>query len=152
MTTLATQIDAQIKQAMLQKEADKLSVLRMLKSSIKYAVIEKKGGANEQLDDASVIAVVRKEVKKRQDSIESYEKAQRLDLAEKEKKEMAVLSGFLPQALSEPEVVKIVEESMAEAGASGKMNMGAVMKIAQIKAAGRVDGKTLSSIVGKLLK
>jgi len=151
MTTLANQIDADIKQAMLKKEAEKLSVLRMLKSAVKYAAIEK-GGADAELDDTAVIAVVRKEVKKRQDSVESYEKAQRADLADKEKKEIVILNAFLPQAMSEAEVEKIVKDAIAETGATTKAQMGAVMKIAQTKAAGRVDGKTLSTIVGKLLK
>jgi uncharacterized protein YqeY len=151
MPTLANQIDADIKQAMLKKEAEKLSVLRMLKSAVKYAAIEK-GGADAELDDTAVIAVVRKEVKKRQDSVESYEKAQRADLADKEKKEIVILNAFLPQAMSDVEVEKIVKDAIAETGATTKAQMGAVMKIAQAKAAGRVDGKTLSQIVGKLLK
>lgn len=149
--SLVTQIDADIKQAMLSKDAEKLSVLRMLKSSVKYAAIEK-GGADFVPGDAEVIAVVRKEIKKRQDSIDSFTKANRTDLADKEKKELAVLQVFLPAGLSEAEIEAIVKDAIAEVGATTKAQMGAVMKAAQAKASGRADGKTLSSLVQKLLQ
>ncbi len=149
--SLVTQIDADIKQAMLSKDTEKLSVLRMLKSSVKYAAIEK-GGADFVPGDAEVITVVRRELKKRQDSIESFTKANRTDLADKEAKELTVLQAYLPAGLSEAEMEQIVKDAIAEVGATTKAQMGAVMKAAQAKAAGRADGKTLSSLVQKLLK
>ncbi len=97
------------------------------------------------------MAVIRKEVKKRQDSIESFEKADRAELADKEKAEIEVLSAYLPKALSADEISALVREAIAEAGATSRKEMGAVMKVANEKAAGRVDGKTLSAEVQKQL-
>jgi uncharacterized protein YqeY len=148
--SLQTQVDADIKDAMRAKEAAKLGVLRMLKSALMNAAIEK-AGAGTQLDDAEASAVIRKEVKKRQDSIESFEKAGRTELADKEKAEIETLSAYLPKALSSDEVATLVRESIAEAGATTKQQMGAAMKIANAKAAGRIDGKTLSAEVQKQL-
>jgi uncharacterized protein YqeY len=148
--TLQAQVDNDIKDAMRAKEAAKLGVLRMLKSALMNAAIEK-GGAGTQLDDAEASAVIRKEVKKRQDSIESFEKAGRAELAEKEKAEIEVLSAYLPKALSADEIAALVREAIAEAGATSRKEMGAVMKVANAKAAGRVDGKTLSAEVQKQL-
>ncbi|HEY8901734.1 MAG TPA: GatB/YqeY domain-containing protein [Chthoniobacterales bacterium] len=148
--SLQSQIDSDIKDAMRAKEAAKLGVLRMLKSALMNAAIEK-GGAGTVLDDPEASAVIRKEVKKRQDSIESFEKAGRTELADKEKAEIAVLSTYLPQALGADELAALVREAIAEAGATSKKELGAVMKIASAKAAGRVDGRTLSAAVQQSL-
>jgi uncharacterized protein YqeY len=148
--TLLLQIEGQIKEAMVNKETLRLSALRVLKSAIQYAAIEK-GGADYKADDALVISVVRKEVKKRQDSIDGFQKAGRADLIEKEKAEIDILTAFLPQEMSDADLEKLVRDAIAESGATGKAQMGAVMKIAQAKAAGRADGKRLSQLVGKLL-
>jgi uncharacterized protein YqeY len=94
---------------------------------------------------------VRKEIKKRQDSVESYEKANRPELVAKEKAEIDLLQAYLPAALSAEDIEKIVREAITEAGATTKAQMGAVMKLAQAKSAGRVDGKTLSGVVQRLL-
>jgi uncharacterized protein YqeY len=147
---LQTQVDSDIKDAMRAKDAAKLGVLRMLKSALMNAAIEK-AGAGTILDDGEATAVIRKEVKKRQDSIESFEKAGRAELAAKEKAEIEFLAAYLPQALGADELAALVREAIAEAGATSKKEMGAVMKIANAKAAGRVDGKTLSAEVQKLL-
>lgn len=148
--TFQARIDNDIKDAMRARETVKLGVLRMLKSALMNAAIEK-AGAGAQLDDAEAAAVIRKEVKKRQDSVESFEKAGRAELAAKEKEEIAILGGYLPQALAADEVAALVREAIAEAGATSRKEMGAVMKIAGAKAAGRVDGRTLSAEVQKLL-
>jgi len=148
--SLIAQIDADLKKAMLAREADKLSVLRMLKSAVKYAAIEK-GGADAVPTDLDVLAVVRKEAKKREDSIASYSEAGRADLADKEKQELEFLRTFLPAQLPPEKVEALVREAIQETGATSKAQMGAVMKAAQAKAAGQVDGKTLSQIVQKLL-
>jgi uncharacterized protein YqeY len=147
---LQTQVDNDIKDAMRAKDAVKLGTLRMLKSALMNAAIEK-GGAGTILDDPEASAVIRKEVKKRQDSVESFEKAGRAELAEKEKVEIGILSGYLPQAMSADEIAALVREAIAEAGATSKQQMGAVMKVANAKAAGRADGKTLSAEVQKQL-
>ena len=102
-----------MKTAMREKDKVTLGTIRMLKSSIKNVAIEK-GGADAELNDAEISNVIRKEVKKRQDSIEQYEKADRPELAEKEKAEIGVLQNYLPAPLSEEEIAKAVDEAIAE--------------------------------------
>ena len=148
--SLVAKIDADLKAAMIARDAEKLSVLRMLKSAVKYAAIEK-GGADAVPTDAEVIAVVRREAKKREDSITSYEKAGRQDLADKEKQELVFLKALLPAQMTPEQVEALVRDAIAETGATGKAQMGQVMKAAQAKAAGQVDGKTLSQVVQRLL-
>ena len=146
--TLAERIDADLKDAMRAKEAAKLSVLRGLKSALKYAAIEK---ADANLDDAAAVQVIRKQVKQRQDSIESFEKGGRPELAAKEKEELEILNAYLPKGLSAEELSALVRETIAEVGATSKAQMGAVMKALQTKVAGRADGKTLSVEVQRQL-
>jgi len=132
------------------KDATKLNVLRMLKSALKYAVIAK-SDAEAELSDAEAVQVIRKQAKQRQDSIESFEKGGRAELADKEKQELAILNTYLPQGMSPDELTKVVRETIAELGATSKAQMGAVMKALQAKAGGRADGKTLSSEVARQL-
>jgi uncharacterized protein YqeY len=148
--SLLAKIDADLKAAMIARDAEKLSVLRMLKSAVKYAAIEKSGVGAEP-SDLEVLAVVRKELKKREDSITSFTQAGRDDLANKEKAEAEFLKTFLPAQLSAEKIEEIVKAAIAEVGATGKAQMGAVMKAAQAKAAGQADGKTLSQVVQRLL-
>jgi uncharacterized protein len=148
--TLQSQVDNDIKDAMRARETVRLNALRMLKSAMKNAAIEK-GGAETILDDAEASGVIRKQIKQRQDAIEGFEKGGRLELAATERAEIEVLSAYLPAALSPDEVTALAREAIAEAGATAKQQMGAVMKIATAKAAGRADGKTLSQSVQKLL-
>ncbi len=95
--------------------------------------------------------MIRKQVKQRQDSIESFEKGGRAELAAKEKEELSILQSYLPQAMSTDEISKVVQETITEVGASSKTQMGAVMKALQAKVAGRADGKTLSAEVQRQL-
>jgi uncharacterized protein YqeY len=148
--TLSQRIDSDLKEAMRAKDTTKLGVLRMLKSALKYAAIAK-SGAEAELNDAEVAQVIRKQAKQRQDSIESFEKGGRSELAEKERQELSILNAYLPQAMSPEEVSRIVRETIDEVGATSKAQMGAVMKALQAKLAGRVDGKTLSAEVQKQL-
>ena len=148
--TLSERIDNDLKDAMRAKDAAKLGVLRMLKSAIKNAAIEK-GGATATLDDAEASQVIRKQAKQRQDSIESFEKGGRPELAAKEKEELGLLSAYLPQAMSGDELAAAVRDAIAEAGATSRAQMGAVMKVLQTKLAGRADGKTLSQEVQRQL-
>src|SRR6266436_3287842 len=148
--TLSEQIDSDLKEAMRAKDTTKLSVLRMLKSALKYGAIAK-SGAEAELSDAEAAQVIRKQVKQRQDSIESFEKGGRTELAEKEKAEIAVLNQYLPQAMSAAELQKIVADTIREVGASSRAQMGAVMKALQPKIAGRADGRTLSAEVSRQL-
>jgi len=148
--TLPERVDSDLKEAMRAKDTTKLSVLRMLKSALKYAAIAKSGGEAE-LSDAEAVQVIRKQAKQRQDSIESFEKGSRAELANKEKEELSILNAYLPQAMSPDELAKIVRETIAELGATSKSQMGEVMKALQAKAGGRADGKTLSVEVQKQL-
>jgi uncharacterized protein len=148
--TLTQRIDSDLKDAMRAKDANKLGVLRMLKSALKYAAIEK-SGAEGELDDAEATQVIRKQVKQRQDSIESFEKGGRAELAEKEKGELEILNEYLPASMSSDDLARLVRETIAEVGATSKAQMGAVMKALGPKVAGRADGKTLSQEVQKQL-
>src|SRR2546429_9234434 len=147
---LQERVDSDLKEAMRAKDTKKLGVLRMLKAALKYAAIAK-SGAEAELSDVEAAQVVRKQVKQRQDSIESFEKGGRAELAEKEKAEIAVLNQYLPQAMSVAELQKIVADTIREVGASSRAQMGAVMKALQPKIAGRADGKTLSAEVSRQL-
>ena len=145
---LPERIDSDLKDAMRAKDAGKLAVLRMLKSALKYAAIEK---SDVGLDDAAATQVIRKQVKQRQDSIESFEKGGRPELAAKEKEELEILNAYLPKSLSADELSALVRETISEVGATSKAQMGAVMKAVQGKVAGRADGKTLSGEVQRQL-
>jgi len=148
--TLQERVDSDLKEAMRAKDTMKLGVLRMLKSALKYAAIAK-SDAEAELDDAEAAQVIRKQARQRQDSIESFEKAGRTELAEKEKSELSILNEYLPQPMNADEISKVVRETVAEAGATSRAQMGAVMKALQAKVGGRVDGKALSAEVQKQL-
>jgi len=146
--SLQQRISEELKQAMLAKDAEKLSTLRLLKSAIGYAQIEKK---TDELSDPDIITVIQKEAKKRRDSIEQYRTAGRTDLADKEASELVVLETFLPKPLSAEELEALVRATIQELGASTRKDMGPVMKAVQAKAAGRADGKAISTVVSKIL-
>jgi len=146
--TPQARLSEEIKAAMLSKDAARLSTLRLLKSAVGYAQIERK---TENLSETDFVAVVQKEVKKRRDAIEQYEKGGRPELAEKEKKEIPVLETFLPKPLTPEELEQLVRTTIQEVGAASKKEMGPVIKAVQAKAAGRADGKSISGMVGKLL-
>ena len=148
--TLQQRVDSDLKEAMRAKDVTKLGVLRMLKSALKYAAIAK-SGAEAELSDAEAVQVIRKQAKQRQDSVESFEKGGRAELAEKEKQELTILNTYLPQGMTPDELAKVVRETIAELGATSKAQMGAVMKALQAKVGGRADGKTLSvEVAGQL--
>ena len=146
--TQIEKINAEIKASMLARDSDRTGALRLLKSAVGYLQIEKKVDV---LPDADVLAVVQKEAKKRRDSIEEFDRGGRAELAAKERAELKVLEEFLPKQLSSEETEELVKAAITEVGATSKKDMGAVMKAAQAKAAGRADGKVMSALVGKLL-
>jgi len=150
MSQISARITEDMKTAMRAKDAVALETVRALKSAIKYAAIEKLG-ADADLDDADAIAVVRKEIKKRQDSVQQFESAGRQELADKEKSEITVLEKYLPAAMSNEELIALVEAVIAELGATSKKDMGKVMKLLGERTEGRADGKTLSAEVSKRL-
>lgn len=135
-----------IKSAMKSKNQVALTTLRALKAAIKNSAIEK-GGADAELDEPETLAVIRKQIKQRQDSVKQFNDAGRPELAEIEEAEIAVLEGYLPTPLTGEEIEAIVASAIEETGASSKADMGKVMKVAQAKADGRADGKLLSQTV-----
>src|SRR2546422_2606537 len=143
-------IDSDLKESMRAKNASKVGVLRMLKSALKYTAIAK-SGSDAELSDAEAAQVIRKQAKQRQDSIESFEKGGRAELAAKEKEELSILNAYLPKAMSADELAALIRETIAEVGATSKAQMGAVMKALQARVAGRADGKTLSQEVQRQL-
>lgn len=150
MSDTTQRISDDIKTAMRAKDSTALNALRALKSAMTNAAIEK-GGLGTVLDEPEALAVIRKQIKQRQDSIEQFEKAGRAELASNEKAEIAILSAYLPAALTEEQIAGIVEQAVAETGASSKADMGKVMKRAQELSQGRADGKLLSAAVMKRL-
>jgi uncharacterized protein YqeY len=146
--SLQERIQQELKAAMLAKDADTVGTLRLLKSAIGYAQIEKKTDA---LSDAEVVSLIQKEIKKRRDSIEQFQSGGRPELAAKESAEISVLEKFLPKALSPAELDQLIRAVIQEVGATSKKEMGAVIKAVQARAGGRADGKTISGMVGKLL-
>ena len=150
MSTFAERISEDIKTAMKAKDAGRLTVLRALKTALTNAAIEK-GNLNSVLDDSEALAVVRKQLKQREDSASQFESAGRAELAEKERGEITILQAYLPAALDAGELAALVDAAIAETGAATKADMGRVMKLVQERAAGRADGKTLSQEVAKRL-
>ncbi len=147
---LAEQLDQDMKRAMLSKDADTLSVLRFLKSAIKYSAIEKTGTGS--LNDAEIIQVIQKQIKQRRESIQQFTEGGRKDLADKEEKELSILERYLPQQLSNEELQKIVEKEAQVLGASTKKDFGRLMKHLTAQLTGRADNKRLSEILNGFLK
>ena len=147
---LKDQIQEDLKNAMMEKAEEKLSTIRMLKSALQYHEIQK-GGAGYSATDEDVIEVVGREIKKRRVSIEMFEKGNRQELADKEKRELEVLQAYLPEQLSEDDVHKLVDEAIAATGAASMQDMGKVMGILSEKTKGKAEGSVVSSIVREKL-
>ncbi|HKP39264.1 MAG TPA: GatB/YqeY domain-containing protein [Pyrinomonadaceae bacterium] len=142
--SLKDQIIADMTAAMKAKDAARTSTLRMVKAAIMNR--EKEGG--DALTDEDVLKLLRTQVKQRRDSVEQYQKASRQDLAEKEQAEITVIESYLPQSASQDEIDSAVTAAIAETGASSMKDMGAVMKAAMAKLAGKnADGKAVSETV-----
>lgn len=150
MSTFATRLTEDMKRAMRAKDTVALNVVRNLKSAMKYAAIEKLGAEGE-LDDVEAIVVVRRELKKMQDSADGAEKAGRPEAVEAARAEIAVLERYLPAAMSGEELSALVDAVIAEVGATSKKEMGAVMKVLQERVAGRADNKAVSTAVSQRL-
>jgi uncharacterized protein YqeY len=142
--SLEQQIDKDYIQAMKDRDSVRSSALSFLRSQIKYARIELK---TEHVPDQDVIAVVKKQIKQRQDSIDQFKQGGRADLVEKEEKELAILKGYLPAEMSADEIKSIIKETIKATGASSIKDMGRVMKEAGVKLAGRADNKQVSELV-----
>lgn len=132
------------KAAMKGKDALKSSVLNFLRAEMINTAIAKKKKA---LDDPEVVAVIKKQVKSRQDSIEQFTKGGRQELADKESKELEVLKTYLPPEMGADEIKKVIEEVVTATGAKDMKDMGRVMKEVNAKLAGKADGKLISDLV-----
>ena len=144
MPSLKERIDADLKEAMRSKDELGTSVLRMLKSAVKYKEVEPGGHA---LEDSGVLAVIQSLIKQRRDSVEQFLAGKRTDLAEKEEKEIAKLQSYLPAQMSADELRAEVRAAIAQVGAKGPKDMGAVMKALLPKVQGRAEGKAVSEAV-----
>ncbi len=141
--SIKEQLDADLKTAMRDKDGLRTSVVRMLKSAIKYREIE----LMKTLDDAGVQAVVGTEIKRRRDSVEQYRLGGREDLASKEEAEIAMLQAYLPAQLAPEELARIVDAAIARTGAQGPKDMGRVMKEVLPEVQGKAEGKAVSELV-----
>lgn len=148
MSQLDARIQEDLVQAMKQKDMDRLTVLRMLKTTLTNTKIQKK---RETLEDAEILEVLQKQAKQRKESIESFEKAGRQDLAEKEKREYDILLKYLPEQLGDAEIRALAEKAIAATGASTKADMGRVMKELMPSVKGKADGKRVNEILARLL-
>ena len=141
-------INTDIKKAMLAKEKEKLEALRAVKAAFMVAKTEK---GNSELTEDKEITIVQKLVKQRLDTAEVYKQNNRPELAEKEEKEAAIISVYLPKQLSEEEITAEVKAIIEQTGASSMKDMGKVMGMASKKLAGKADGKIISGIVKQML-
>lgn len=143
---LLEKINSDLVESMKAKDSLRTETLRMVKSALNYLKIEKK---KEMLDDEDVLAVISKQVKQHKESVESFEKGGRAELADKEKKELAILEGYMPKQISPDELSKIIKETIQEVGAASKKDFGKVMKAVSAKLKNQADGKAVSRIVGE---
>ncbi|MCB2201757.1 GatB/YqeY domain-containing protein [bacterium] len=145
--SILQQIDQDLIKALKAGEKQKATVLRGLKSDLKYAQIERK----EELGDQQMLDVLASAAKKRRESIEQYQNAGRDDLANKELFELAVIQAYLPVQLSEDEIRQIITDAVAETGADSPSKMGLVMQAVMPKVKGRADGKLVNKLVQEIL-
>jgi len=149
MPSLKERIDADLKEAMRSKDELGTSVLRMLKSAVKYKEVEPGGHA---LEDSGVLAVIQTLIKQRRDSVEQFRAGGRPELADKEEKEIVRLQSYLPAQMSADELRAEVRAAIAQVGAKGPKDMGAVMKVVMDRAGGQVDGRRASAAVRAALE
>ncbi len=141
--SLKAKINEDMKTAMKARETARLGAIRLLLAAVKQKEVDERI----ELDDAAVLAVIDKMLKQRRDSIAQYGKAGRQDLVDAEQFEVDVLSGYMPQALSEAEIQAAVAEAVAASGAAGMQDMGKVMAVLKPKLAGRADMGRVSGLV-----
>jgi len=145
--SLNQRLNDAMKEAMKAKETLRLSTIRLIRAAIKNREIE----VREELDDPAVIDILSSLVKQRKESAQVYRENERPDLAAKEEAELEILQEFLPEPLSEEEVLALIEAAIAETGAASARDMGRVMKIVSVRTKGRADGKRVSDLVKERL-
>lgn len=141
--TLQTQLNDAMKEAMKAKDSLRLNAIRLIKTAVKNREIDER----RELGEQEVIAVLSSLVKQRKESAQVYRENDRLELAEKEELELAVIQGFLPTQLDEAGIRQLIEAAVAETGAASPRDMGKVMKIVSAQTLGRADGKLVSELV-----
>ncbi len=146
--SLEERIENEFKAALKQRDKIKVSTLRMLKADIINTKLDQNKKA---LKDEEIVKIIQRQVKQHKDSIEQFEKGKRQDLVEKEKKELDILLNYMPEQLSEEELKKIIADTIKELEATGKGEMGKVMKSVMERVKGRADGKKVSQIVSSML-
>jgi uncharacterized protein YqeY len=142
---LKEKLQSDLTDAIRSKDGVKSGTIRMLLAAITNEEVA--GKSAKVLSDAEVITVLSREAKKRREAVEAYTNAKRDDLANKEKEEASVIALYLPEQLSEADIKKLITEAIAETSASGPAGMGLVMKVLQLKIAGKADGGLVSSLV-----
>ncbi len=145
---MVEQLEKDMIEAMKNKEKDRLTVIRMVKASMKQEQIDRKREINDEL----LIDIVNKQIKMRKDSITEFEKGNRQDLIDKTQAEIDILMKYLPEQLSEEEVLKVIDEIFAEVKPESQKDMGRVMGLAQSKLKGKADMKTVSTIIREKLQ
>jgi uncharacterized protein YqeY len=146
--SLAEKLNEDMKEAMKNKDKFKLSVIRMIRSSLKNIEIDQR----RELTDQDVLDVLNREVKQRKDAMQDFEKAGREDLVEQLTQEVDVILTYLPQQLTEEEIKAIVQQTIVEVGVSSKAELGKLMGALMPKTKGRADGKLVNQIVQQLLQ
>lgn len=145
--SLKQRIDQHLKEALKSKDSLKLSVLRMLKSEIRYKEIDK----GSELTNDEVISVLSSSIKRRKDSIEQFEKGGRDDLVSKEKAELEVVLEYMPEQLNEEKLSQIIFQAIRQSNASGPSDLGKVMKLIMSQVKGKADGKMVNQLVSSHL-
>ena len=147
--TLNEKLNDEWKSAMRNQDVLRRETLAGLRAAVKKAEIDARGGDKtfDASDDAQVQATIEREAKKRRDAIEEYGKVGREDRADAERAELAILQEFLPQPLSREELESLVQEAVAQSGATKMSDMGAVMKLLVPRTSGRADGKEVNNLV-----
>ncbi|HKJ46428.1 MAG TPA: GatB/YqeY domain-containing protein [Balneolales bacterium] len=140
-----------LKNAMKAKEKDRLRVLRSLKAALLEKEISERKGGQAKLTDEQIVQVLTKAAKQRKESIEQFERAGRDDLVENEKVELAIIEEYLPEMMSEDKVAELIDEVIAQVGASSPQDMGKVMGVIMPKVKGKADGSMVNKIVRQKL-
>jgi uncharacterized protein len=145
---LKEKLFADYKKAMKEGDKLKVSTIRLILSEVKNAEIAKR----EELDEEEMLSVVSREARKRKESIEEFDKGGRQDLVEKEEHELEIIESYMPEQLSEGEVLRIIEETIADVGASSASDLGKVMGRLMPRLKGKADGKKVNQIVREMLQ
>lgn len=145
--TLQEKLLDDLKSALREHDETRVSVIRMLRAAIKNAEIDQR----KTLDDAGILSLIEKDIKRHRDSIDAFRKGNRPDLVTKEEAELQILLSYLPQQMSRDEVVTAARAAIAEVGAKGKADMGKVMSVLMPRLKGRADGRLVSQVVQELL-